>query len=330
MEKLTEGILSDEFKNLPLKYKGPKFDAHVHLGSMEGIDSLIKYREEFNIKKSVGIVWGDNYEELMNKFPNKFVLAKYFRNRALFDVNSDLNLLTDAIEKIHEQGYPIVKFWFGPRWRDYVENQLKIKARNVRLSDEFFDAIFSKIEDLGLILLIHVSDPDQWYEKVYQPVSRYGTKKEHLEDFCKVLSTHPKLKVLNAHFGAQPEPENLKNLATWFDRFPNLYVDTSSARWMAREFGREPEKTRKFFIKYSNRILFGSDIVQDRSKPISEYYVTRYLTFQALFESLVRNLPLPFPDPENNNNTVINGLDLPIKVLKMIYWENAQRLFDFK
>ena len=37
------------------KYNGPKFDAHVHLGSMKGINNLIKYREEFNIKKSVGI-----------------------------------------------------------------------------------------------------------------------------------------------------------------------------------------------------------------------------------------------------------------------------------
>jgi predicted TIM-barrel fold metal-dependent hydrolase len=96
---------------------------------------------------------------------------------------------------------------------------------------------------------------------------------------------------------------------------------------MARELGRYPEKAREFFIKHSDRILFGTDIVQDRNKPISEYYQTRYYTFRALLETSVRNLPLPFQDPENDNNTKINGLDLPLDVLKKIYWENANKFF---
>jgi hypothetical protein len=70
--------------------------------------------------------------------------------------------------------------------------------------------------------------------------------------------------------------------------------------------------------------------VQDRNKPISEYYRTRYFTFQAILETRCRDIPLPFPDPENNNNTKINGLDLPLDVLKKIYWENANKLFKLK
>ncbi|GAH61690.1 unnamed protein product, partial [marine sediment metagenome] len=55
------------------KYNGPKFDAHVHLGSIDGIHNLIKFREEFNIKKSVGIIWGNDYDKLETNFPDKFV-----------------------------------------------------------------------------------------------------------------------------------------------------------------------------------------------------------------------------------------------------------------
>jgi len=323
--------ISDYFNDDPAgsaKYYGPKFDAHVHLGRMKGIKVLIKFREEFNIKKSVGIVWGDNNEELETTFPDKFVLAKYFRSRHLFNANTDLKLLTDLVEKIYQQGFPIIKFWFGPRWRDFVKDQFKIEPRKIHLSDAFFKAIFAKIEELGLYLLIHVSDPDLWYEKVYQPVSRYGTKREHLDDFEEVLSSFPKLKVLHAHFGGQPE--DLENLSRWFDSYPNYYIDTSSARWMARELGRYPDKAREFFIKYSDRILFGTDLVQDRNEPISTYYRTRYITFQALLETSIRDLALPFPDPENNNNTKINGLDLPLDVLKKIYWENANKVFKLK
>ncbi len=310
------------------KYDGPKFDAHVHLGSIKGLAKLVEFREEFNIQKSVGIVWDDNNEDLKTKFPNKFVLAKYFRNKHMFTPNSDPKLLTDDIEEIYNQGFPVVKFWFGPRVRDYIKDYYKIETKEICLSDQLFKSIFAKMEELGLILLIHVGDPDLWYEKVYQPVSRYGTKKDHLADFEEILSSFPKLKVLQAHFGSQPE--DLENLSRWFETYPNYYIDSSSARWMARELGRYPEKARNFFIKYSDRILFGTDIVQDRNKPISTYYQTRYYTFQAILETSVRELPLPFPDPENDNNTKINGLDLPLDVLKKIYWENANKFFKLK
>ena len=212
--------------------------------------------------------------------------------------------------------------------RDFVREQFKIDPPKIRLSDPFFKSIFAKIEELGLILLIHVSDPDLWYEKVYQPVSRYGTKREHIDDFEEILSSFPNLKVQQAHFGSQPE--DLENLARWFESYPNYYIDTSSARWMARELGRYPKKAREFFIKYSDRILFGTDLVQDRNKPISDYYRTRYFTFLAILETSCRDVPLPFPDPENDNNTKINGLDLPLDVLKKIYWENAIKFFKLK
>ncbi len=325
MNKKISGNVNDDM-TLPIKYNGPKFDAHVHLGSKKGISKLIKYREEFNIKKSVGIVWDDSQEVYETRFPDKFVLAKYFRSKHMFTPHSDPILLTNEIEKIHLQGFPIVKFWFGPRVRDYVKEYFKIETKKIQLSDPFFKSIFAKMEELGLYLLIHVGDPDLWYEKVYQPVDRYGTKKEHLDDFEEILSSFPKLKVIQAHFGSQPE--DLENLSRWFESYPNYYVDTSSARWMARELGRYPKKAREFFIKHSDRILFGTDIVQDRNKPVSTYYQTRFFTFQALLETSVRDLPLPFPDPENDNNTRINGLDLPLDVLKKIYWENANKFFN--
>ena len=51
MQKYISDYLNDD-TTVSSKYNGPKFDAHVHLGSIEGIHNLIKFREEFNIKKA--------------------------------------------------------------------------------------------------------------------------------------------------------------------------------------------------------------------------------------------------------------------------------------
>jgi len=71
--------------DISIEYDGLKFDAHVHLGGKKGIPNLIKFREEFGIKKSVGIVWDDSMEDYHELFPDKFVLAKYFRSKHMFN-----------------------------------------------------------------------------------------------------------------------------------------------------------------------------------------------------------------------------------------------------
>ncbi len=113
-------------------------------------------------------------------------------------------------------------------------------------------------------------------------------------------------------------------------KYPSLIVDTASARWMAREFGRQIDKTKKFFEEFSERILFGSDFVTGRTdrEPLPGYYIHRYLSYQALWETDVKDLKLPLIDPDNENGTMINGLDLPEEILNRIYWENSYKLFN--
>ncbi|MCK5238980.1 MAG: hypothetical protein KAR33_05485, partial [Candidatus Thorarchaeota archaeon] len=59
------------------------------------------------------------------------------------------------------------------------------------------------------------------------------------------------------------------------------------------------------------------------------YYDLRYLALRLLFETDVRGMPLPFKDKDtmNTGGTLINGLSLPDRVLRKIYWENAVRFY---
>lgn len=312
------------FEHIKFKYSEKKWDAHVHLYKIEDIADFVKYAEEYNVRKFTAIVRED-WKVYEKEFPNRFAYARFIMSQNFF--TGDLQKILDDIQQIYDDGYTIAKFWYAPRWRKYIEDQYKVQVKDFRIDNPELAPVFSKIEDLGLKLIFHIADPDIFYETIYQPESYYGTKKQHLRELENILARHPNLQIQVAHMAGQPE--HLDNLAKWLDKYPNLYVDTSSAKWMAREFSYNPEDARKFFIDYQDRIFFGTDIVSGRTdrEPIPGYYYLRYLSLLALLETDVRNLPLPLEDPENNNKTVINGLDLPMKVLRKIYWSNSKKYF---
>ena len=313
------------FEEISFKYNGPKWDAHVHLYKLEDVREFVKYAKEYNVQKMTAIVRED-WKVFEKEFPNTFTYARFIQSQGIFSGN--IQSVIDDLQDMHDCGYPIAKFWYAPRWRNYVEEQYKVNVEGFRFDNKNLDPIFSKIEDLGLTLLFHISDPDIFYDTKYQPVSYYGTKEQHLKEFENIIAQHPNMKVIGAHMAGQPE--HLDDLGKWFDKYPNFYVDMSSAKWMAREFSYDPEGTAEFYKQYQDRIMFGTDIVTGRTdrEPIPGYYYLRYLSLLALLETDARDLPLPVADPENNNKTVINGLDLPMNVLRKIYWENAKKLFE--
>ncbi|MFW9922620.1 MAG: amidohydrolase family protein [Candidatus Thorarchaeota archaeon] len=313
------------FDTIHFKYTGPKWDAHTHLYKIEDIREFVKYASDYNIQKFTAIVRED-WRIFEENFPGKFVFARFLNSQNLFGNN--IQTVLEDVQDMFDSGYSIVKFWYAPRWRDYVQEQFKASVEGFRIDDPKFDPIYSKIADLGLILLIHVSDPDILYQTKYQPASFYGTKQQHLKELENIISKHSNLKIQVAHMAGQPE--HLDQLGKWFDEYSNFSVDISSAKWMAREFSYNPEKVAEFFNHYQDRILFGTDIVTGRTdrEPIPGYYYIRYLSFQALLETNVQDLPLPIADPDNDNKTVINGLDLPQKILRKIYWDNSEKFYS--
>ena len=98
------------------------------------------------------------------------------------------------VEEDYEKGFAIAKVWFAPRWKDYVKNKwdFQFDVQNFSLNEPILEPVFSLLEDLGSILLLHVSDPDILYKTNYQPESYYGSKSEHLLILEKLLENYPK------------------------------------------------------------------------------------------------------------------------------------------
>jgi hypothetical protein len=317
------------FQTIKRKYTGPVFDAHTHLGKVEDVATMVKYEEQFNVKKIFGIVRDSkSRDEIEEVFPDLFVYSIFLSIREALqgDIDGSMNFL----EQAYTDGFNIGKLWFSPRWVNYFSREelnVQFRPQDVHLNDPKLEPIFQRLDDLRFTLLLHVSDPDLIYVKNYQPPSKYGIKEDHINALKNILEWYPNITIVGAHMASQPE--NLEQLDMWLDQYPNLFVDTGSAKWMIREFGSKIEETLEFFNKHQNRILFGTDFVAGRGdrEPIPGYYINRFLSFQALFETDVRDLPFPIPDPENDNKTKINGLDLPQNILKKLYWENANKIY---
>ncbi len=305
------------------KYNGPIFDAHTHIRSIEDISNMIHIEDKYGVSKQIGIVHDEEgFQAAKEQYPERFVFAKYLSLRDIAQYNVEPVL--DEISKLLDQGYSLAKSWFGPRWRDYIENVPK----DFRINHPKLEPIYDILEENGIPLIIHVSDPDTYYTNQYRDSEKYGLKDYHLQELEDVLSKHPKLKAQVPHLGAQPEIHRLPNLARWLDSYPNVVLDTASSRWMARELSKDIDKARGFILRYSDRVLFGTDIFAGRGD--IDYYSGRYIAQRILWETVERGTPLPIPDADTvaTGGTLINGLDLPLDVLRKLYWENANRMYQ--
>ena len=278
---------------------------------------------EYGVEKALLICHSLGAKQYAEKrFPERFVYAKYFSGAARFV--DGLNPILEEIGKMREEGYHLGKMQSAPIMRA----RAKADLNSLRMDEDEMAQMLDALKDEGFPFLLHLSDPDTYYEKRYVDETQFSSKERDLSELEGVISRHKDLKLQIAHFAAQPEIHRLENLSRWFDTYSNFNIDTSSARWMARELGKDTTKARAFFIRYADRIHFGTDCVA--FNPDRSYYEGRHRTLRLLLETDVRSEPLPFPDADtaDSGGTFINGLNLPGSVLRKIYWENAMRFYE--
>ena len=110
-------------------------------------------------------------------------------------------------------------------------------------------------------------------------------------------------------------PENLDYVGQLLDECPNTCIDFSAR---IDELGRQPYRTREFFIKYQDRIYFGTDM------PASlEMYRCHFRFLETYDEYFV---PPDYDGTFGRYRWHIHGIGLPKNVLKKFYHENILKL----
>lgn len=255
-------------------------------------------------------------------------------------------LFLEEIRRWHgEFGSRIVKLWAAPRLLDLMGSP---EGRSLAwLDSPARRAAVELAQSLGMMVMVHVGDPDTWFATRYADAAVYGRKVDHYAPLERMITEYPGL-WMAAHLGGWPE--DLEFLDGLLSRHANLVLDTSATKWILREVSRHPrEAVVGFLRKWSGRILFGSDIVTGdehlapktpetagrtfadlASSPEEAFdlYASRYYALRTMWEtgydgeSPIADPDLQMVDPERHDGMSaprLRGLSLPAEMLRVLY-----------
>jgi predicted TIM-barrel fold metal-dependent hydrolase len=196
------------------------------------------------------------------------------------------------------------------------------------LHERVFEGFFSTLEERGMPVLWHVGDPATFWDPQRVPAwartngwyyggGDFPSLEQLYAEAWSVLDRHPRLKVIFAHFHFLAG--DLKRLASLFERFRAVHVDITPGTEMYSQFSVSPARTREFFQRFGDRILFGTDTALHGESFDAEALAARLHWMRGFLETEDR---LRIPDREGE----IRGLALPQATLRAIYEENFLRL----
>ncbi len=201
----------------------------------------------------------------------------------------------------------------------------------------YFRGFFQACEQLGMPLLWHTADPEEFWEPARLPAwaqeqgwgydADFPTKQDLYRETEGVLHRHPGLQVVLPHFYFLSA--DLARVADFLNRHPGALLDLAPGIELFHNLSRNRDKTRAFFIQYADRFLFGTDILSDHSLSQARHRAELVYGFLAGNESFRVPTGADFllGSPQDG---LMQGLDLPQESLDLILNGNFQRIFNPK
>ncbi len=315
----------------------PAIDAHNHLGRwlLGGRDWMVRdvvrlrdQLDELGIQAVVNLDgrWGTELEANLDRYdrahPKRFVTFCHVEWDALAEDPRAPQRWVDQLERSAAAGAAGVKVWkdLGLVVRDGTGRLLL--PDDPRVAD-----VWAAAGELGLPVLIHVSDPPTFFA----PPDRHNERLEEmlrhpewiwhgkpvpsharlLASLEAVLSAHPGTRFIAAHVANSPD--DLGAVSRLLDEHPNLAVDLSAREG---ELARQPRAARAFLERHADRALWGTDIF-----PMD---VERARIWYRILETEDEYFPYS-PDPvPPQGRWAAYGLGLPEDVLRRVYSSNAR------
>jgi predicted TIM-barrel fold metal-dependent hydrolase len=308
------------------KAKYPAIDVHSHpyARGPEEITRWVKNMDAVGIERTVVLTYSsgakfDSIHALYSKYPERFELwcgfdfegydQPGFGPAAVAELERCYNMGARGVGEISDKGKGL---YAGPT-----------KAYGMRLDEPRMDPLLQKCAELDMPINIHVGEPIWMYETMDSTndglMNAYEWRLDNqlgivdhrgmIDILERAVKRHPKTTFIACHFANCGYDLNI--LGALLDKYPNLYADIG-ARYA--EVAPIPRFTAKFFERYQDRLLYGTDMGFDR-----EMY---RITFRIL-ESEDEHF---YETGQFGYHWALNGFGLSDEVLKKVYRENALKV----
>ena len=238
-------------------------------------------------------------------------------------------------------------------WKNIGMVEKDPQGRRVFLDDARFDGVMRHIEEKGMPLIAHQGEPkncwlpldqmttenDRLYFKAHPEYYMYLHPEEPSYEALmaardRFVARHPQLRFDGAHMASLEW--SVDELARFLDRFPNAVVDLAARMSQVQSQSvADREKVRAFFVKYQDRLMYGTDLTQSPPEPGARAQnppSTGNFAKEAddAWRSDFRYLATPLSQRVDAIKADAKGLALPRAVIDKIYYGNAQRFFRLK
>lgn len=320
-----------------------KVDVHSHV--YEDLPALNEMLRRANVRIiNVSNPGTDGHLEFMHRFNADLVKKQpdIFSFASTFDLTTRDQprygtRVAEALDATFEQGAVMVKIW------KEVGLELKRPDGTFMLPDDpILDPVYAHLASRKKPLLAHLAEPLEAWLPLDPKGLHYGyysrnpiwhlfgkpgfpTHAALMDARDHILVKHPTLVVIGAHVGSMEH--DVDEAARRLDRYPNFHVEVSAR---TRNLTRQPaSKVRAFFMKYQDRILYGTD------RSWRPYRTPDVTPSDAQREAFVTALEAQYrldhayyagTGSLEYAGARVDALGLPRDVLEKFYHRNAQRL----
>jgi predicted TIM-barrel fold metal-dependent hydrolase len=250
------------------RFRFPVVDTHSHpyAKTAERIAEWVKLMDRVNVRTSFVLTaaTGAEFRGLVARYasahPGRFVMFAGFdkegvdrpdyAERLRKGLRDDVAAGAAGVGELHDKGMGLVRKDDTPYFVD----------------DARFDPLWDEAGRLGVPVFVHIAEPAAFYEapdekndlrrSAHWSLYEKGTPgfAALQQKFERVLERHRGTRFVAVH--AFNLANDLGAVGRLLDRHPNVDVDFAARMW---ELGRQPVSARRFFEKYADRILFGTD-----------------------------------------------------------------------
>src|SRR5438270_2723126 len=257
-------------------------DVHNHTNDAAGIGERMPPQRVLDVMNNTNVrtvviltgLWGDKLQKVMDEmvkpYPGRFIVFTQIDWTKIDDPNFSQEMVTQLDDAVHRgaRGLKVLKD-LGLGVRDK-------SGKLITVDDPRLDPVWEECGRLGIPVSIHVTDPEAFFHPIDNTNERYEeliehpdwsfygpqfpTKQSILEARDRMFARHPHTTFVALHMANWPE--NLDYVASELDKYSNMMVEFGARQ---AELGRQPRRAREFFIKYQDRIMFGTDNGMDEA-----------------------------------------------------------------